>query len=93
MTPWRVLRYWRNMPFLLWANHVFKDGGRRWLFSIQAAGKTILLLGSLALDEQEEYPRQADLLILPYSGNNNLVEEADKIIERLASQADPSVPL
>lgn len=83
MTPWRVLRYWRNMPFLLWANHVFKDGGETVAFSIQAAGKTILLLGSLALDEQEEYPRQADLLILPYSGNNNLVEEADKIIERL----------
>ncbi len=83
MTPLRVLRYWRNMPYLLWANHEFKEGNETVAFEIKAEGKTILLLGSLALDEQETYPQGVDLLILPYSGNNDLVGEADKLINRI----------
>ena len=83
MTPLRVLRHWRNMPFLLWANREFQEGDETVAFEIKAEGKTLLLLGSLALDERETYPTGADLLILPYSGNHDLVGEADRIIDRL----------
>lgn len=83
MTPLRVLRHWRNMPFLLWANREFQEGDETVAFEIKAEGKRVLLLGSLALDERESYPTGADLLILPYSGNNDLVGEADRIIDRL----------
>ncbi len=83
MSPLRVLRHWRNLPFLLWANHTFKDGNETVAFEIQAEGRRILLLGSLALDEREVYPQGADLVILPYSGNHDLVAEADRVVERL----------
>lgn len=52
-------------------------------FDIRAEGKEILLLGSLALSEEEDYPKRADLLILPYQGNSDLEKEALKIIKRL----------
>ena len=83
LKPLRVLRYIGNVPFLLYANHNFKEGGETAVFDIFAEGKEILLLGSLGLDETETYPEQVDLLILPYQGNNDLVREADAIIGRI----------
>ncbi len=79
----RILRYLKNIPFLLYANHEFKEGNETVAYEIRAEGRTILLLGSLALAEEEPYPEHADLLILPYQGNNDLEREAAKIIERL----------
>ena len=73
----------KNIPFLLYANHEFKEGNETVAYEIRAEGRTILLLGSLALAEEEPYPEHADLLILPYQGNNDLEREAAKIIERL----------
>ena len=83
LTPWRMIRYAGNLPFLLWANRHFKEAGEIVAFDIQAEGREILLLGSLGLDDTETYPQHADVLVLPYQGNNDLPERAREVISRL----------
>ena len=83
LSPYRVLRYPPNMPFLFWANRTFQEGGQIVAFEICAEEKQILLLGSLNLLPEENYPHRPDLLILPYQGNNDLVAHADHILDRI----------
>ena len=83
LSPHRVLRYLPNMPFLFWANRTFQEGGQIVAFEICAEEKQILLLGSLNLLPEENYPHRPDLLILPYQGNNDLVAHADHILDRI----------
>ena len=83
LSPIRLLKYWYNLPSLFLMNKTFKEANETLAFDIRAEGKEILLLGSLALSEEEDYPKRADLLILPYQGNSDLEKEALKIIKRL----------
>lgn len=83
LRPIRLLKYWYNLPSLFLMNKTFKEANETLAFDIRAEGKEILLLGSLALSEEEDYPKRADLLILPYQGNSDLEKEALKIIKRL----------
>ena len=95
MSPMRLLRYAGNLPFLYQANRFFKEAGESVVFSVtvkdggnspdrrQGDGKRILLLGSLSLDPEQTYPEGADILILPYQGNNNLPVRAKEVLERL----------
>lgn len=83
MTPARMLRYAGNLPFLYWANRIFQEAGESVAFLIKAGGKQILLLGSLAIDEKQQYPKGVDVLILPYQGNNDLPARAREVLERL----------
>lgn len=83
LTPFRLLKYHRNLPFLYWANRIFKENGESVAFCVRAEGKTILILGSLAVDPSETYPENADVLILPYQGNNDLPARAREVLQRL----------
>ncbi len=83
MTPLRVLRYLGNLPFLFQANRIFKEAGESVVFHIRAEGKELLLLGSLALSPDERYPEGADVVILPYQGNNDLPARAREVLGRL----------
>lgn len=83
LTPWRVLRYIGNMPFLFWANRTFRENGEIVAYDIKAEGKEILLFGSLAIDETETYPEGVDVLVLPYQGNNDLPARAREVISAL----------
>lgn len=83
LTPFRVLRYCRNLPFLYWANRTFKEAGESVAFYIRTEGKQLLVLGSLAVDPEENYPRGVDVLILPYQGNNDLPARAREVLSRL----------
>lgn len=87
MSPLRTLRYASNLPYLFWANRTFKEGGEILAYQIEAEGRTILLLGSLAIDATEAYPHGADLLILPYQGNSNLPAQARQVIGTLRPKA------
>lgn len=84
LDPRRLFRGWRNLPFLFWANRAFQERGETVAFHIQAEGKEILLFGSLNLDPDTVYPRNVDLLILPYQGSCELEREAEHFIERLS---------
>ncbi len=83
LNPRRLLRSWRNLPFLFWANHAFQERGETVTFHIKAEGKEILLFGSLNLNPDTVYPRDVDLLILPYQGSCQLEREAERFIEQL----------
>lgn len=81
--PVRLLKYCRNLPFLFWANKTFKEGGESVVYHIKAEEKELLLLGSLNLDGDTQYPEEVDLLILPYQGSCELEKESAKVIDRI----------
>ena len=83
MSPLRIVRYAGNLPFLFQANRFFREAGESIVFDINAGGKRIILLGSLALDPDEQYPEGADILILPYQGNNDLSARAKEVLARI----------
>ena len=83
LSPGRVLRYAGNLPFLYWANRIFKEAGQIVAFDIRAEKREILILGSLALDPEETYPENVDVLVLPYQGNNDLPSRAWEVLSRI----------
>lgn len=83
LSPWRMIRYAGNLPFLFWANRTFKEAGEIVAFDVKAERREILILGSLALDPQETYPEGVDVLVLPYQGNNDLPARAREVLSRL----------
>lgn len=83
MTPWRMIRYAGNLPYLFWANRHFKENGEIVAYDIKAEDHEVLLLGSLAIDPTEDYPQGADALVLPYQGNNDLPARAREVIAAL----------
>ncbi len=56
-------------------------------YLIEACGKRILILGSLALDEDTVYPENADLVFFPYQGSKELCKIASGIYEKLRPKA------
>ena len=73
----------KNLFFLAWAHPRFRERGDTLVYEIEAEGKRILLLGSMALEESAGYPEGADLLILPYQGKRRPQEAACAIVDRL----------
>ena len=56
-------------------------------YFIEAYGKRIIILGSLALAENVEYPTGADIALLPYQGSDDLYRIAVGICKRLRPKA------
>jgi L-ascorbate metabolism protein UlaG (beta-lactamase superfamily) len=79
----RVFSFFENLKFILKENRNCTEAGETVVYDITASGKHILLLGSLNLDKNTEYPEGSDLLILPLQGRSDLDKYAVKIIERL----------
>lgn len=81
----RILRYFPNFLSLLFHNHTYAEGNETLTYLIEAGNRKILVLGSLALDEETEYPKYVDMLILPYQGASlsGLVSAALSIIARI----------
>lgn len=76
-----------HFPGLLstaWKNMHFPGKNEIYHYLVKAEGKTILILGSMALDEATTYPQYVDLLILPYQGCSNPVETALSIIRTIS---------
>jgi L-ascorbate metabolism protein UlaG (beta-lactamase superfamily) len=83
----RMVRYVYNVPFLLRQNRICQEHGETVAYLLEAGGRTILILGSLGLDEQEVYPAEPDLLVLPYQGATNLIPPALVVIDRIRPRA------
>ena len=79
----RLLRYLRNALFLAWAHVRFPERRDTLAYCLEAEGKRILILGSLALDAQTEYPKNVDLLVLPFQGKSEPCAAACAVVERL----------
>ena len=82
LTP-RVLTHWNNAKYLMSENKVCIEAGETVVYDICASGKRVLLLGSLNLDGDTEYPVNTDLVILPFQGRSDIAEYALAFIERL----------
>ena len=78
----RVISYRRNLGALL-KGAVRYPKGEVLVFLIEAAGKRVLHLGSLSLDEDERYPEEVDILTIPYQGRSDLVSYALPFIRRI----------
>ena len=56
-------------------------------YLVETYGKRILILGSLALDENTEYPTDVDLAFFPYQGSFRICRIAEEIYGRLRPRA------
>ncbi|MCM1251304.1 MAG: MBL fold metallo-hydrolase [Clostridium sp.] len=83
----RILQYFPNFLHLLMKNFVYQENDETLTFLIESEGKSILVLGSLSLRENTEYPENVDMLILPYQGATDLVLPALAIIEKIKPKA------
>lgn len=79
----RILKHFINFIYLLFMNNSYPEGNETLTFQIDTADKRILVLGSLGLDENIEYPKYVDMLILPYQGATDLVTPTLSIIEKI----------
>ncbi|MBO5210178.1 MAG: MBL fold metallo-hydrolase [Lachnospiraceae bacterium] len=79
----RMLRYLPNTFALAIQNFSYKEGNETLIYQIDAGSKRILVLGSLNLDENTEYPKYVDMLVLPYQGATDLITPALSIIEKI----------
>jgi len=79
----RVFTYRNNLRYMQKENRICVEAGETVVYDIGVANKHILLLGSLNLDNDTEYPKGADLLILPFQGRSDLARYAMPFIDRL----------
>lgn len=73
--PSCVLRFPRTLQ-LLYRIKTLPENNETVVFELHAEGKTVLLLGSYGLCADETYPKEADLMVFPFSGNSCLAQTA-----------------
>ena len=56
-------------------------------YLVEAYGKRILILGSLAIDGNTDYPMNVDLALFPYQGSDQIAEIAKGIYNKLMPKA------
>ncbi len=79
----RILRYFPNLVLLLLKNHSYQEGNETLAFQITCGHKKVLVLGSLGLNEQENYPKNVDMLVLPYQGASDLITPTLAVIRQI----------
>lgn len=72
-----------NLPSLLVHHIQCSEHGESVFYTIECRGLTIALMGSLNLNDDIDYPKQSDYLILPYNGWQDNYPHALQIIDRL----------
>ena len=78
-----IFVYRKNLKRLLKENKECSEAGETVVYDIIVGGRRILLMGSLNLDDNTNYPKGADLIIMPFQGRSDLSEYVMPIIERL----------
>ncbi len=79
----RSLRRFGRLLRLLYLNSVYPEKRETLCYVVGSEEKNVMILGSLGLDPEVEYPQGADLLILPYQGKNDPEKAALAIVERI----------
>jgi L-ascorbate metabolism protein UlaG (beta-lactamase superfamily) len=79
----RVLINRNNLRYLRNENRICVEAGETVVYDISVMNKRVLLLGSLNLDDNTEYPKGADLLVLPFQGRSDINKYAMPFIDRL----------
>jgi L-ascorbate metabolism protein UlaG (beta-lactamase superfamily) len=76
----RNLRYMKNAAHLIRGRRKYRENKETVIYEVCAGGRTVVVLGSLALLEGHEYPQKPDMLVLPYQGNSDLLTPALHVI-------------
>ena len=79
----RILMHLNNLRYILRENRSCLEASETVMFEISAGDTHILLMGSLNLDDNTEYPVGSDLLILPFQGRSGIGNYALRFIDRL----------
>ena len=83
-------RFWKHFPRalrLLCYVAEYPEKGETMLYEVTAGGRRIVVLGSMGLVPETDYPTGADALILPYQGRSDLVTYGWTFIEQLEPRA------
>ena len=83
----RPIKYFSNLVELIGENRICKEAGETVGYLIEAEGKRIYLMASMNWAAGVEYPKNVDLLILPFQGASDLVTPAMKFIEMTQPKA------
>ncbi len=78
----RVLIYFGNLRKILRESGRYPEG-QTLIFHVEAEGKKILHMGSLNMDETENYPDDIDVLTVPFQGRSDLDEYSLQFVQRL----------
>ncbi|MCL2814523.1 MAG: MBL fold metallo-hydrolase [Oscillospiraceae bacterium] len=79
----RILSDWVNFIYMAKENRQCVEAGETVIYDISVSCKRILLMGSLNLDDNTNYPKSADLLIMPLQGRSDINKYAMRFVERL----------
>lgn len=79
----RMIKYRKNFPYIWKENKICKENGEIVAYLIEAENKRVMVLGSLGLDADTDYPTDMDVLILPYQGRSKLNPIALEIVGKL----------
>ena len=79
----RLFHHLKNALALAYLHPKFPEGGQTLIYEVCAEGKRVLVMGSLGLLEDIEYPQGADILLLPYQGSACLESTALDVVARL----------
>ena len=79
----RILTNRGNLKQILKNGKDCDEAGETVVYDICTDDKRILLLGSLNLDDSTEYPKSADLLVLPLQGRSDISKYAMDFIRKL----------
>jgi len=71
---------------ILELNRLYPENGETVVYQIRAEDRTVLLLGSLGLDDDQDYP-SPDVLVLPYQGRTDIRRAALAVVGRLRPRA------
>ncbi len=72
-----------NLSYLMKENKESPENDETVIYEVKAEGKMILVMGSMNLREEIDYPLGADILILPYNGWSDNYRAAIDVIKRL----------
>ena len=79
----RTIKYFKNLLYLGY-NHI-KNPLKKSIVSyyVKYKNKTIFIMGSMNLDENIEYPKYMDYLIIAYQGRSDLDKKINTILQKL----------
>lgn len=78
-----VIKYSKYLPHLILGHLTHHEAHETVAYYITINDKNLLLMGSMALDENTIYPTNVDYLILPFQGGTDLNEKVVPIINKL----------
>ncbi len=79
----RIIKYSHNIPRWIKLHRKFSKSHNAFAYEVKVEGRVVLVLGSIALDERTNYPKDIDVLVLPYQGSGSLTRKGTNIIRKL----------